>query len=76
MRKFFRRSLELLQKHNWDKNHIEKLVQLLSSHVMSSTNEDVPAGIKLHLVDIYLEELETVGTGEVSTIPFALERGL
>ena len=68
IRKFFKRSLVLLQSHDWKEEHIQRLVNILSGHVLNSTVEDVPTGIKLHIADIYLHELEKVGIGEVGWI--------
>ena len=68
IRKFFKRSLILLQSHDWKEGYIQRLVNILSGHVLNSTVEDVPTGIKLHIADIYLHELEKVGIGEVGWI--------
>ena len=67
------RSLVLLQSHDWEEEHIQRLVDVLSGHVINSTIEDVPAGIKLHIADIYLDELEKVGSGEVGWIQLLCE---
>ncbi len=37
----------------------------MSGHVVSATNDDVPLGLKLHVADIYIEEIERVSQGEV-----------
>ena len=68
IRKFFKRSLILLQSHDWKEGYIQRLVNILSGHVLNSTVEDVPTGIKLHIADMYLHELEKVGIGEVGWI--------
>ena len=74
IRKFFNRSLVLLRSHDWEEEHIQHLVDILSGHVINSTIEDVPAGIKLHIVDIYLDELEKVGIGKVCWTPLVSPR--
>ena len=38
--------------------------------MISPTNEDVPTGLKLHIADIYMDELEKVGIGEVCAAYF------
>ena len=54
-----------MQSRQWKKKQIRQLVEILSGHMISPNNEDVPTGLKLHIADIYMDELENVGTGEV-----------
>ncbi len=55
----------MVAKRGWKNKLIDLLLTVMSGHVISATNDDVPLGLKLHMADIYIEEIERVSQGEV-----------
>ena len=55
----------MVAKRGWKNKLIDMLLTVMSGHVVSATNDDVPLGLKLHVADIYIEEIERVSQGEV-----------
>ncbi|XP_057261019.1 ribosomal RNA processing protein 1 homolog B [Pezoporus wallicus] len=65
MRKILRQSFEVLKRNEWDESLIELFLQLQIKEVMDPDN-NAPTGIKLHFIDIYLDELAKVGAKELT----------
>ncbi|KFV10271.1 Ribosomal RNA processing protein 1 B, partial [Pterocles gutturalis] len=65
MRMILRQSFEVLKRNEWDESLIELFLQLLMKEVMDP-DSNAPTGIKLHFVDIYLDELAKVGAKELT----------
>ncbi|NXL02977.1 RRP1B protein, partial [Mesembrinibis cayennensis] len=65
MRKVLRQSFEVLKRNEWDDSLIELFLQLLMKEVMDP-GSNAPTGIKLHFIDIYLDELAKVGAKELT----------
>lgn len=65
MRMILRQSFEVLKRNEWDESLIELLLQLLMKEVMDP-DSNAPTGIKLHFIDIYLNELAKVGAKELT----------
>ncbi|NWR93198.1 RRP1B protein, partial [Furnarius figulus] len=65
MRLILRESFEVLKRNEWDESLVEPLLQLLMKEVMEP-DSDAPTGIKLHFIDIYLNELAKVGAKELT----------
>ncbi|XP_053934963.1 ribosomal RNA processing protein 1 homolog B isoform X2 [Cuculus canorus] len=65
MRRILRQSFEVLKRNEWDESLIELLLQLLMKEVMDP-DSNAPMGIKLHFIDIYLDELAKVGAKELT----------
>ncbi|XP_009975594.1 PREDICTED: ribosomal RNA processing protein 1 homolog B-like [Tauraco erythrolophus] len=65
MRMILRQSFEVLKRNEWDESLIELLLQLLMKEVMDPES-NAPTGIKLHFIDIYLDELAKVGAKELT----------
>ncbi|NXD63894.1 RRP1B protein, partial [Eolophus roseicapillus] len=65
MRKILRQSFEVLKRNEWDESLIELFLQLQMKEVMDP-DSNAPAGIKLHFIDIYLDELAKVGAKELT----------
>ncbi|NXS08171.1 RRP1B protein, partial [Neodrepanis coruscans] len=65
MRLILRQSFEVLKRSGWDESLIELLLQLLMKEVMDPDSNS-PSGIKLHFIDIYLDELAKVGAKELT----------
>ncbi|NWI25715.1 RRP1B protein, partial [Sula dactylatra] len=65
MRMILRQSFEVLKRNEWDESLIEPFLQLLMKEVMDP-DSNAPTGIKLHFIDIYLDELAKVGAKELT----------
>ncbi|XP_051626851.1 ribosomal RNA processing protein 1 homolog B isoform X2 [Manacus candei] len=65
MRLILRQSFEVLKRNEWDESLVEPLLQLLMKEVMDPDSNS-PTGIKLHFIDIYLDELAKVGAKELT----------
>ncbi|NWX21784.1 RRP1B protein, partial [Aegotheles bennettii] len=65
MRMVLRQSFEVLKRNEWDVSLIELLLELLMKEVMDP-DSNAPTGIKLHFIDIYLDELAKVGANELT----------
>ncbi|NXP25076.1 RRP1B protein, partial [Scytalopus superciliaris] len=65
MRLILRQSFEVLKRNAWDESLAEPLLQLLMKEVMEP-DSNAPSGIKLHFIDIYLDELAKVGAKELT----------
>ncbi|KFR08467.1 Ribosomal RNA processing protein 1 B, partial [Opisthocomus hoazin] len=65
MRRILRQSFEVLKRNEWDESLIELFLQLLMKEVMDP-DSNAPFGIKLHFIDIYLDELAKVGAKELT----------
>ncbi|NWU57377.1 RRP1B protein, partial [Dromas ardeola] len=65
MRRILRQSFEVLKRSEWDESLIELFLPLLMKEVMD-LDSNAPTGIKLHFIDIYLDELAKVGAKELT----------
>ncbi|KAJ6667646.1 hypothetical protein lerEdw1_016767 [Lerista edwardsae] len=65
MRMMLRQSFEVLKRNGWNESLAEPLLDLLMKEVIHSDSKS-PVGIKLHFIDIYLEELAKVGAKELT----------
>ncbi|NXX59633.1 RRP1B protein, partial [Scopus umbretta] len=65
MRMILRQSFEVLKRNEWDESLIELFLPLLMKVVMDP-GSNAPTGIKLHFIDIYLDELAKVGAKELT----------
>ncbi|XP_043927762.1 ribosomal RNA processing protein 1 homolog B [Protopterus annectens] len=61
----FRQSVEILKQSGWSESLIEKWFGLSVYELFNSENSS-PKGIKLHFIDIYLDELARVGAEELT----------
>lgn len=65
MRMMLRESFEVLKRNEWNESFSELLLNLLMKEVIHSDSKS-PVGVKLHFIDIYLEELAKVGAKELT----------
>ncbi|XP_048775041.2 ribosomal RNA processing protein 1 homolog B-like isoform X2 [Ostrea edulis] len=61
-REMLGQSLVLLKKAKWKKAHLDFFGQILKDHVLMAEND----GYKIHITDIYLDELEKAGAEVLS----------
>ncbi|KAF9171215.1 hypothetical protein BGX21_009637 [Mortierella sp. AD011] len=71
LRRFLSYSFRMLKENEWDLETIEEFSNVMINGPLNATNTKVPDGIRFHLIEIYLEELEKVvdvaHSGEVPT---------
>ncbi|XP_013907439.1 PREDICTED: ribosomal RNA processing protein 1 homolog B [Thamnophis sirtalis] len=65
IRMMLRQSFEVLKRNEWNESLIERFLNMLIMEVMHP-NSHAPIGIKLHFIDIYLEELANIGAKELT----------
>ena len=65
MRRMLRHTLILLRQHSWQQQEIVNFASALDSAAIDGLNDHIPDGLRFHLIDIYLEELNSVGEGKV-----------
>ncbi|XP_026529811.1 ribosomal RNA processing protein 1 homolog B isoform X2 [Notechis scutatus] len=65
IRMMLRQSFEVLKRNEWNASLIERFLNMLIMEVMHPDSH-APIGIKLHFIDIYLEELAKVGAKELT----------
>ncbi|XP_033003004.1 ribosomal RNA processing protein 1 homolog B [Lacerta agilis] len=65
IRMVLRQSFEVLKRNGWDESFTEPFLNLLMKEVIHP-DSNAPVGIKLHFIDIYLEELAKVGAKELT----------
>ncbi|ETE62528.1 Ribosomal RNA processing protein 1-like B, partial [Ophiophagus hannah] len=65
IRMMLRQSFEVLKRNEWNESLIERFLNMLIMEVMHPDSH-APIGIKLHFIDIYLEELAKVGAKELT----------
>ncbi|XP_063161352.1 ribosomal RNA processing protein 1 homolog B [Candoia aspera] len=65
IRMMLRQSFEVLKRNEWNESLIQPFLNTLMTEVMHPDSH-APIGIKLHFIDIYLEELAKVGAKELT----------
>ncbi|XP_066478515.1 ribosomal RNA processing protein 1 homolog B [Tiliqua scincoides] len=65
IRMMLRQSFEVLKRNGWNESFTDPFLYLLMKEVIHSDSKS-PVGIKLHFIDIYLEELAKVGAKELT----------
>ena len=66
-RRFLRSSFRLLANNDWNKETVEKLVEIFSSHLILCPQSKAPMEFKLHFTDVFLEELAKVAKEKLAT---------
>lgn len=66
IRRMLRQSFILLQRRGWLSSDISRLADILHVTVLDGLNDHIPDGIRFHLDDIFIEELDrTASDGQV-----------
>ncbi|GJJ70360.1 ribosomal RNA-processing protein 1 [Entomortierella parvispora] len=60
LRRFLLYSFKMLKENQWDLETIEEFSTVMINGPLNATSKKVPDGIRFHLIEIYLEELEKV----------------
>ncbi|XP_058478762.1 ribosomal RNA processing protein 1 homolog B-like [Solea solea] len=61
----FRQTFEMLKRKNWESSGVARFVQLLTAELLQHDSA-APCGLQLHILDLYLTELATVGSEELT----------
>lgn len=65
MRKFLHQTYQLLKNLKWELKWIKQFRKVMKKTVLNGVSEITPVGLKMHISDIYMEELAKVGAEEV-----------
>uniref|UniRef100_A0A3Q0SSL4 Ribosomal RNA processing 1 n=1 Tax=Amphilophus citrinellus TaxID=61819 RepID=A0A3Q0SSL4_AMPCI len=65
VRFMFRQALEVLRRRSWDSSVVSQFLELLTAQLLQS-DDAAPSGLHLHVLDLYLTELATVGAAELT----------
>jgi len=63
-RRYLGATFKLLKKGNWEEESIKKHVELLQEGPCNVDDMRIPNGMRFHVIDIYVDELEKVGALE------------
>ncbi|XP_029389030.1 ribosomal RNA processing protein 1 homolog B isoform X2 [Mus pahari] len=64
IRLVLRQSFEVLKRNAWEESQITLFLDILMKEILSPESQS-PDGVRAHLIDVYLDELTTVGGGEL-----------
>ena len=64
IRLVLRQSFEVLKRNAWEESQITLFLDILMKEILSPESQS-PNGVRTHLIDVYLEELTTVGGAEL-----------
>ncbi|KAM4560704.1 ribosomal RNA processing protein 1 homolog B [Fundulus diaphanus] len=65
VRFIFRQTFDVLRRRRWESSAVGKFLMLLKSHLLQNDSE-VPSGLLLHILDLYMTELAAVGAAELT----------
>ncbi|KAG7463653.1 hypothetical protein MATL_G00179020 [Megalops atlanticus] len=65
VRFMFRQTFEMIKRRGWEAGVVDRFTELLSAQILRSTS-NAPAGVQLHILDIYMAELAGVGAAELT----------
>ena len=76
VRDFLRAVLEWLRDMSWCRSSVERFVDIIVTEVMDPVKGDLPDSLRIHLADIYMEEIAAVLSEEVGclTLTFSVWR--
>ncbi|KAK9322082.1 hypothetical protein V1517DRAFT_324586 [Lipomyces orientalis] len=58
IRRFVHMMFRRLSQSNWERSMVEKWSDILIAYPLNPTNAGIPDGIRYHMIDIYVDELE------------------
>lgn len=65
VRFMFRQSFDALRRRSWDSSLVCKFLELLKCNLLQNDSE-VPSGLLLHILDLYMTELAAIGAAELT----------
>ncbi|XP_038657234.1 ribosomal RNA processing protein 1 homolog B-like, partial [Scyliorhinus canicula] len=66
IRLMLRQFLEVLKSMSWDDSVVSRFLSCVTSEVLNPVSNTAVSGIRFHFIDIYLQELATVGAQQLS----------
>ncbi|KAG8187782.1 hypothetical protein JTE90_025820 [Oedothorax gibbosus] len=66
IRRVLHQTYQLLKNHKWDVKFILQFTKMMKKTVISPEATSAPFGLKIHISDIYMEELAKVGADELT----------
>ncbi|GCB75677.1 hypothetical protein scyTo_0020387, partial [Scyliorhinus torazame] len=66
IRLMLRQFLEVLKSMSWDDSVVSRFLSCVTSEVLNPVSNTAASGIRFHFIDIYLQELATVGAQQLS----------
>ena len=66
-RRFLRSSFKFLADKDWDEDLTKQLVDIIKNDLVLSSESKTNIGFRLHVTDVYLEELAKVAQDKLST---------
>ncbi|XP_031552792.1 ribosomal RNA processing protein 1 homolog B-like isoform X2 [Actinia tenebrosa] len=67
VRMFIKENLEFLKRNSWEPSVCSRLCDIYKDGPLHPSKENVPAGMKLHLCSVFLNELSNVANEKVSS---------
>jgi len=67
IRRFLHQCYQLLKHLKWNLKWIKRFRKVMKKSVISGSAESAPVGLKMHISDIYMEELAKVGADELTS---------
>ncbi|XP_051258813.1 ribosomal RNA processing protein 1 homolog B isoform X2 [Dicentrarchus labrax] len=65
VRFMFRQTFEMLKRKKWESSVVGRFLELLTVQVLQS-GSGAPSGLQFHILDLYMTELATVGSAELT----------
>jgi Nucleolar protein,Nop52 len=66
IRRMLRHMLCLLRQRGWKSEEISSFVGAINMTSVDCNNDNIPDGLRYHIVDIYVDELNEADCGQVS----------
>ncbi|KAL3887128.1 hypothetical protein ACJMK2_027082 [Sinanodonta woodiana] len=67
IRRMLREAFQMLKRLKFADEHVNKFMSMLFDSLLSPPSSVVPGGLKMHIIDVYFEELEQIGTDNLSS---------
>ncbi|XP_026151687.1 ribosomal RNA processing protein 1 homolog B isoform X1 [Mastacembelus armatus] len=65
VRFMFRQTFEMLKRKNWEDSVVARFLELLTTQLLQNVSA-APSGLQFHILDLYMTELATVGSAELT----------
>ncbi|XP_074662093.1 uncharacterized protein LOC141914716 [Tubulanus polymorphus] len=65
-RRFFQQALVMINNQGWKADEIKRFLDILKKTLINN-DDSYPLGLKMHLVNIYWEELTTIAVGQIDS---------
>lgn len=70
VRQYLAASFQFFSKRDWrDKDLLEDYLEVLTATPLNPTNSKIPDGMRYHLLDIYVDEIDKVDPKQEAVIP-------